>query len=1032
MYSLWKFFLTKRNFSYLLLGSLIIAGLFSLSAIPKESAPEVRIPVGIVSTVLPGASAIDVETLVTNKIEDALSGNLKNVDKITSVSRENVSIITVQFNSDADLDKSIQDLKDKVDRVKSELPDEANDPIVSDVDFVNQPIYTFSIGSEISEEELNKLADSLEEDLKQVQGVSTVSVVGKRDRQVSVIARKEALASFGLGLTDIVNALSRANAELPVGSIELDGVNYGIQFKGDIKDPNEIQNLPILSKNGHAIYVRDVADVIVGLSKQSSISRVSADGKPSEPSLSVAVFKRTGGNIANVTDAVGKRLEELQKPGELLEGVTVNTTLDSGEELRKSLFELTRTGIEAIVLVMIVLFLTVGWREALVAGSSIPISFVIAFIGLNYSGNTLNFVSLFSLILAMGILVDAGIVVVESMYTFVTKGNSPKESAFLAVKTYQAPLTAGIMATVLMFFPLFFISGIVGQFIATIPFTIIFVLLASLFVALVFVPVLGVSFLSTEEKGHAGHSWQDEWFYKLQNWYVAFLTRIFANRRLQKQIILVLAIGFFVSPLFPISGLVKVIFFPGEDVDYVIVEDELPQGTALSRTDLEMRKIEEFLYDEPDIAAFSTSVGASSEFSNNPTADTKFGNIFINLKKDRKMTSSEMVEHLREKLAGINTSEIRVSEPSGGPPVGTPIVIKFRGDDLDAINSLADQSARILRSIKGTANVTASTKDSETEFVLTIDKAKAISLGIDPSTVAFTLRAAVNGTKATSIKTSGNDIDIVVSANLNPNYVTPEDTTKTTIDSIQNMQIASPNGPVLLGTLLSTKLDTASAAITHDERKRVATAASDLSATGNTAEINAEFKKRAATELDIPAGVIMTSGGETEETDKSFSEMGYALLAGLVLMLAVLMFEFNSWRHSFYVLSGVPLTLIGIMIGLALTRLPLSFPSVLGVIALAGIIVNHTILLLDVINHLRREHPDKNITDLVIEGSSIRLRPIALTNITTIIGMFPLAFTGGLWAPLATAIIFGLSFAAVITLLLIPILYNLWPGVLHD
>lgn len=1032
MYTFWKFFLTKRNFSYLLLGSLIVAGLSSLSSIPKESAPEVRIPIGIVSTVLPGASAIDVETLVTNKIEDALSGNLKNVDKITSVSRENVSIITVQFNSDADLDKSIQDLKDKVDRAKSDLPEEANDPIVSDVDFVNQPIYTFSIGSQISEQELNKVATLLEEDLKQVSGVSTVSIVGKRDTQVSVIARKESLASFGLQLSDIIGALSRANAELPVGSIELDGVNYGIQFKGDIKDPSEIENLPIISKNGHAIYVRDVADVVVGLSRQSSISRVSADGKPSEPSLSVAVFKRTGGNIANVTDGVGKRLAELQKPGEILDGITVNTTLDAGAELRKSLFELTRTGIEAVVLVMIVLFLTVGWREALVAGSSIPISFVIAFIGLNYSGNTLNFVSLFSLILAMGILVDAGIVVVESMYTFVTKGSTPKESAFLAVKTYQAPLTAGIMATVLMFFPLFFISGIVGQFIATIPFTIIFVLLASLFVALVFVPVLGVSFLSTEAKGHAGNSWQDQWFYRLQAWYTAFLTKIFANRKLQKRIIVLLVVGFLISPFFPISGLVKVIFFPGEDVDYVIIDDELPQGTSLSSTDLEMRKIEEFLYDESDIAAFSTSVGASSEFSSNPTADTKFGNIFINLKKDRKMTSSQMVEHLRKKLAGINTSEIRVSEPSNGPPVGTAVQIKFLGDDLDAINALADQSARILRTIPGTANVTASTKDSETEFVLTVDKAKAISLGIDPSTIAFNLRAAVNGTKATSIKTSGDDIDIVVSANLNPNYVTPEDTTKTTIEAIENMQISSPNGPVLLGTLLSTKLDTASAAITHDERKRVATASSDLSATGNTAEINAEFAKRAAKELTIPQGVTMQAGGQTEETDKSFSEMGYALLAGLVLMLAVLMFEFNSWRHSLYVLSGVPLTLIGIMIGLAITRLPLSFPSVLGVIALAGIIVNHTILLLDVINHLRREHPDKPITDLVIEGASIRLRPITLTNVTTIIGMIPLAFTGGLWAPLATAIIFGLSFAAVITLLLIPILYNLWPGVLHD
>lgn len=1031
MYSIWHFFLSRRNFTYLLLGALIITGIASVFAIPKESAPEVRIPVGIVSTFLPGASALDVETLVTNKLEDALSGNLKNVDKITSVSKDSVSVITVTFEASADLDKSIQDLKDKVDRAKTELPSEAEDPVVSDVDFVNQPIYTFSIGASLSEADLNRLSASLEEELKRVPGVSSVSVVGKRDEVVHVIARKESLASFGIQIGEVVGAIGRANAELPVGSIEMNGVNYGIQFKGKITDPNEIANLAILSRSGRPIYVRDVADVVVGLSKETSISRVSKDGSPSESAVSMAVFKRTGSNIGAVTTAVSDRLEELQKPGGLLNGITVLTILDSGEELRTSLYELTRTGAEAVVLVMLVLFLTVGWREALVAGSSIPISFVIAFIGLHYSGNTLNFVSLFSLILAVGILVDAGIVVVESMYTFITKGHTPKEAAFLAVKTYHAPLTAGILATVMVFVPLFFISGIVGQFIATIPFTIVFVLLASLFVALVFVPIIGIATLKDHSHG-ADASWQDAWFEKLQKWYIAFLTKILNSRSQSRKIAWGLLGGIVISIMFPIFGLVNVIFFPGDDLDYLTIDVELPQGTALSTTDLELRKVEEILYEDPHVASFSVTAGASSEFGSNPQSGAKFGSFFVNLKKDREITSTEVAEELRAKVEPIKTSDVRVIEISGGPPVGTPVVIQFLGKDLDELERLADQTARILREIPGTANVTASTKDDGTEFVLTINKAKATALGIDPLTIAATLRAAVEGSKATSIKTSADDIDVVVTANLNPNYQTPEETTKTTIDSIMTMQITTPNGPVLLGSLVSVGVAKASASISHSEQKRVVSASSNLTATGNTAQIIAEFEKRAETELTIPDSVEMKIGGETDDTNQSFAEMGYALIAGLVLMLAVLMFEFNSWRHSFYILYCVPLTFIGIVVGLFITRLPLSFPSVLGVIALAGIVVNHTILLIDVINHLRREHPTRPMIDLIVEGSALRLRPITLTNVTTVMGMVPLAFAGGLWAPLATAIIFGLSFAAVITLLLVPILYNLRPGTLHD
>lgn len=1032
MYRLWSFFIQKQNFTYLLLGALAVAGLYSLIVIPKESAPEVRIPIGVVSVFLPGASALDVETLITNKVEDQLSGSLENVKKVTSTSRESVSTVVVEFTASADLDKSIQDLKDEVDKVKTELPEEANDPIVSDVNFVNQPIYTFAIGSDAPPEELGTLAENLKDQLITVPGVSRVEIGGKRDRETQVVVRKEALASYGIRITDVIGALARGNANLPVGAIELDGVRYGIQFEGDINDPSEIRDLAITSINGRAVYVRDVADVYDGLAPETSISRISVEGKPSNSSLTLSVFKRSGGNITTITDAVDAKLVELQKPGESLDGVTVVSVFNSGEELKKSLSELTRTGFETVILVMLVLFLTVGWREALVASSSIPISFIIAFIGLYKSGNTINFVSLFALILAVGILVDAGIVIVESMYTFITKGHSRAEAALLAVKTYHAPLTTGILTTVAVFVPLFFISGVTGQFIATIPFTIIFVLFASLVVALVFVPLIGASTL-TGHSGENAKTWQDRYMDRFQAWYRKTMSNILYKPRLMRRIKWSLIGLFFVSLLFPIIGVVKVIFFPGEDVDFLITEVEMPQGTPVQVTDLELRRIEESLYDIPEISSFSITAGASSQFGNNPSNDSKLGNIFINLKKakDRDRTSAELSALLRERFRTIHTSEVRISEPQNGPPVGRPILVKFLGEDLEAMERLADASAKILSGIDGTSNITTSTKDDGTEFVLSIDKAKAAELGIDSASVASILRTAVQGTKATTIRTPNGDIEVIVSANLNPSYTDPHDASKTGIESIEAIQVPTPQGTVLLGSLLSSRVAKASAAINHEEGDRVATVGSDLLEGANARDVTAEFKKRAGETLTIPSGVRMVIGGENEEVDQSFMEMFFALIAGIIFMLAVLMFDFNSWRHSLYVLSIVPLTLIGIMVGLALTRLPLSFPSLLGFIALAGIIVNHTILLIDVINKLRVEHPDMPIHDVVIEGAAIRLRPITLTNITTVIGMIPLSLAGGLWAPLAIAIMFGLAFAAVITLLLVPILYVQKPGKLH-
>lgn len=1080
MYRAWSFFTEKKNFSFLVLTALAAAGLFSVTSIQKESNPEVDVPIGIVSTTFPGASATDVETLITNELEGALVGSLENVKQITSVSAQGVSSITVEFNANADLDTSIQDLKDRVDTVAPELPDEANEPYVAQIDFSQDPVLTFAVAGDLPPSAFSELGRALEDELETISGVSSISISGFREREVQVIVDAEKLRAHNLSLNEVTSALGRSNAALPVGDIIFDGVRYNLQFEADIDEPSEIANIAILGQDGRPVYVRDVAFVSDGLTEMTTISRVSVDGNPSQPALSFNVLKQSGGNVTDITTAVNERLRTLQESGEMLADMEVLTIFDTGDLLIQDLSTLTSSGLIAVILVMGILFITLGWRESLVAGLSIPLSFMIAFVGLLASGNTLNFVSLFSLILSVGILVDSAIVVVEGIHSNMKAhpDGDKKEAALKTIREFHKPITAGTMTTVAVFVPLFFISGIVGEFIKSIPFTVISVLVASLLVALGFIPLIASLVLRRRTTSRLEVR-QEEYTHTALTWYKNKLAQILGHRT-RENIFLAVVIGlFFATPVLPIKGLfaaavffvlvggilylllqqnvrwrylipsvigslvaagfliaflpafltMKVEFFPVGDEDYLIVEMELPQGTILDQSELEARKIEEILYQEPDIESFVMTVGSGSAYSGTgANSGSKFANAFIQLKDGREYTSLELGDILTEKLAVIKTSEIRVTQLAGGPPVGTPVVITFRGNELNELEQLAIEAARILREINGTNAVTTSTKNDNTEFVLEVDKAKAAALGIDPFTVAQTLRTAIEGAEATTINTPTQDIDVVVRLNLNPNYLDPHRTNEIVPDAIRNIEVPTQNGTVLLGSLIDIMVRKGSTSIRHEDETRVATASSELGEGGNVAEIIAEFRTRAATELNIPSGIEMVIGGETEETDQSFAEMGYAIIAGLVLMFSIIVLMFNSFRHAVYVIAPAFLSFIGIALGLTLSGNALSFPSLMGLIALIGIVVNNSIILIDVMNKLRVRMPEHDIQAIVLEGASSRLRPILLTTLTTVIGILPLLFTGSFWAPLALAIIFGLSFSVIITLVLIPIIYNRNPG----
>lgn len=1021
MHSLWLFFLRKRQFTWLFMLAMIFAGFYAVYLIPKESAPEVIIPIGIVTTAYPGASAADMEELVTNKLESGFE-SLDDVKKVSSVSRDGISMVTVEFSASADVQESIDKVKDAVDITKSELPADATEPVVTEVNFADQPIHMLSISSDLDPVSFTELGNDLEEEFKKVPGVSRVDVSGTRAREIQVVVDSASLATYNLSLGEVIGALQGANLSLPIGSVLTDGIEYAIRYEGKIESVSDIKNIPVASRNGFPVFIGDIATVSDGVAEENTISRVSVDGAPSEKALTLSIYKKSGYDVTAMSDGVYEKLAELQSEGNILADSQALYIYDGGEQVRKDLHGLMKAGTETVVLVVICLLLTIGWRESLVAALSIPLSFVIAFIGLYLSGNTINFISLFALILAVGILVDSGIVVTEAIHTRIRKYGNPDLAAENAIKEYAWPLIGGTMTTIAVFAPLFFLSGVVGQFIASIPFTIIFVLFASIFVALGFVPTLALFITKKDAKENKFEKLQEEYNHRAQEWYKGWLISFLQKPKAQRIFLWSLFGAFILSLSLPVSGALKTVFFPPEDVAYMYVEIETQQGTPVGQTDLVLRQVEEVLYEQPYIKSFASTAGSGNAFTGG-SGGGRYANVTIELKEEREKTSQELSAELRNTLSVVKGATITIQEQQTGPTSGAPVQIKFISDDLNELATAVDNAEAVLSSIEGTRDVTMSTDSSAIEYVFTVDQAKASAAGVSPSLIAQTLRAAVYGSTATTYTENSNDIDVIVKLKVDSSATDPAATPDVSYDTLSNLTVMGANGtPVLLGSVITPTLMAANAAITHEDGKRVETISAYLTADTTAIEVVSAFQAREA-ELNLPASVTVSYGGETEDINQSFTEMGLAIVAGVVLMLSILVLSFNSVRYSFYLLLAVPYSLIGVFLGLTLTGLSLSFTSMLGIIALSGVIINHSIILMDSMIFHKASNDNTDLVHTVAEAATSRLRPIFLTTVTTVIGMIPLSRISDFWSPLAFAIMFGLAFAMVLTLIMVPVLY---------
>ncbi len=1011
MKSFFTYFIKAYRVTFLLIVALAIFGVSTAITLPRESTPEIKIPIGVVMTAYPGASARDVEELVTAPIEDRLS-NLEHIDSISSSSSLGVSSITIEYQPEADLDETIRTLREEVQKIR-DLPEDALDPEVIEISFSNEPIISIGLSGIEDQRLLTVYAEDIAEELENIQGVSDVVVVGGRQEEISVHLDPAVLAQRGLSISHVVGAISSANFNAPFGQLATDHFLYDLRITGRFEDVSDIARVPIPLPQGGFVLLKDIAEVQLALTDTASSARISVDGSDAKGAVTVQVFKQTGGNIIEIVDQAITTVDTFVST-ELPDAIQVTTFSDRADEIRRSLSDVTRSGIQTFFIVFAILWLFLGWKEAVIASTAVPFTFFISFIIFDIANITLNSISLFSLILSLGLLVDTAIVIVEGIHAG-TASQLIDAHASDVLTQFQKPLSAGVMTTVAAFFPMLLVSGIIGQFLRTIPIVISATLLSSLFVALAILPAVAVTILKRwPSQADDEIRWFTRQFNVFRGWYNKKMDTLLSNRRLQNRFIVTLVILMVVGLALPFTGLLKTGLFPAADIDFILGNVELAPGSTLAQTERVLAHVEDVLQTVPEIESFSLNAGSSTSLDiGGSTSSEYLGSFFINLARDRDKSSIELSEEFRDRFSEITEAKIEVADISSGPPTAPPVEVKVVGTDLSELDRISQETIKVIQDIAGTVEVDRDLRFSAGSFDFVFHKERLAEEGLSAGVVAQTLRSYIFGVEATTFLDERNE-EVSVEL-LAPNKVVR------TLDDIESLEIVTPSGGIVtVGQVANVTLTTSVNTIRHRDGERTVTVTANVRKGFNANEISASVEERLA-EVQLPAGYEFIVGGEQEETQETFTDLYQSMIIAVIAILVILVFEFNSYRQPLIIIVSIPLALIGVLFGLLILGGQLNFASFIGLVSLTGIVVNNAILLVDRANY----YVARGVSEIEAakHATQERLRPIILTTITTAAGVTPLIFVDAFFRDLALTIITGLLFSTVLTLAFIPVLY---------
>jgi len=869
---------------------------------------------------------------------------------------------------------------------------------------------------------------------------------GLQGEEVQVLVDIRKLEGYEISVSEVVGAISRNHIDFPIGSLLTNGFYYTASLKAQFTSAVELLELPITSRGGQNIYLRDIAEVREVFSEKSSESKVFKIGENGLfDSVTLQVKKKTGGNIVEIADKVKDEVEKY-KNEVLPPSADVLISNDWSEYVRDDIRTLGRSALQTIVIIFIVLFLALGKKEALMVGFSIPLIFLLAFIGLNFVGETLNGIVLFSLILSLGLIVDTSIVIMEGVYEGVKeKGLSGREAALLAIHTYKAPLIAGTLTTISVFIPMMLMSGIMGEFIKHIPITINLTLFSSIFIAIFILSAVAAQVFKNYHKSEKKDKkpFLEKFIKPLRAWYLRKIREILYSKRKRRGFVIGMLVAMLLTFALPVSGILKIQMFPSVDLDFFMVNVELPVGATLEETSRITSEVEGLIPALPEVINYVSIIGgggANFTMRGGGLASTNKSQITVNLTKmdQRKIKSYEIAEMMREKIKPITEADVEVEELSAGPPSGAPVEIRVKGEEVGQLEMVAELLVRELEKIPGVRDVSSDVEHGTGEFHFKLKRDRLNFYGVSAVAVAADLRTAVFGNDSVKILRGGEETPIVVMLDFRAEDCKSDKFTQilerrdsitlcrnhpTDISQIRNLLISTPKGMIPVSELADIELRPAITIIRHRDTETVV----NVHAYTEEGTLPVDVVKQIQSNLpnfsdQIPAGVRLEFGGETEDIAESFTSLFRAMGIGVFLIILILVLQFNSFRQPLIIMFTLPLALISVFGGFTLIGRNLSFPGFIGIVALAGVVVNDAIVLIDRINHNIQKGLPK--IEAIIQSGGERMQPIILTTVTTAFGVLPLAFANELWGDLAWSIAFGITFATILTLVMVPIFYN--------
>jgi HAE1 family hydrophobic/amphiphilic exporter-1 len=1002
-------------FATMMIFSLIVLGLFALTRLNVDLMPDVDFPYVVVTTVLPGAGPEQIESDVTDRVEEAVN-TIEGVKHIESRSQENVSIVIIEFRLEIDSKQAAQDVREKVAAIRGDLPNEIEDPVIQRFDPASQPILTLTVAGKRSEKDLTTLTkDVIKKRLENIPGVGNVNLVGGAEREININVDIVRLKAYALSINDVIQSVGASNVEIPGGNLNQGSRQLLLRTMGKFQSIEDFKKIIIVNNKGNIVRLGEIAEVVDGIKERESLSRYNGN-----TAVSLQIIKQSGSNTVQVANEVQKQITKLKAglPSDIIISIAQDNSKYIRDTVSDVLFDIFYGGLLAVIVVY--LFLA-NWRSTIISAIALPTSIIATFFAMYVFNFTLNQMSLMALSLAVGLLIDDAIVVIENIYRHLDNGETPFEAAKAATAEIGLAVLATTFTIVAVFVPVAFMQGIVGRFFYQFGITVSVAVLVSLFVAFTLTPMLSSRWLSVEDE-HLSKSknilknilyYFNNFFNNLNNKYKKLLAWSLSHRKT----VVFTSIVIFVGSL-ALGGMVGSAFFPETDRGEFFINVQAPAGSSLDQTNKICKIIENKLKLRSEVTSILTTIGGQNIALNKAT-------VFVKLigKKEREKDVFKLLEELRVQLADLPGTQldIRAQASMGGNE--KPINYSVRGNDINKLVGIAENLKEVAGSVNGAVDVATSLEASKPEVRIKLDRDKASDLGINVYSVASSVRAMVDGFVATQYQEGGDQYDVRVRL---------KEANRTSISDVQNLMVMSFNkGPkgekinVRLGDIAQVYEGVGPSIIQRYNRQREIRVGAN-NAGRFTGEVVADINKQLS-KISMPAGYDIKLIGMAEMQEESFLNIFISLLLAIVFVYIVLAMQFESFIYPFSIMLSLPMALIGAVLALLVSGSSMSVVSMIGIIMLMGLVTKNAILLIDYTN-IQRERGFSRTEALLVAGPT-RLRPILMTTFAMIFGMAPVALGLGegseFRSPMGQAVIGGLITSTLLTLVVVPVVYTI-------